>query len=232
MHRYRWFLLVLVLCGPVLADDDWGLEPDFGEAKPVKLQLEADLCHSFLRMRVNRAMLREYEKKTGDEAWIEMIETFQQEAKEAAKELERDQERYKAGFGMKFDTKICGTDDALAHTSFEKLQLPPPEEAKALEEYVAVVPEPNVVLAACGLRTGVEDQAKARSLAASLEANRPGAVKKAPKPEKKKKNGKGKAQPEPTAAPAASPSSARIQQLEDAYSKRYGKKPDYARCQG
>lgn len=231
---HGWFgvlFLGLVFALPASADEDW-LEPDFGEAKPVKLQLEADICHSYLRMRVNRSMQKEYEKKTGDEAWIEMIETFQQEAKEAAKGLDRDQEKYKTNFGRKFDVDICGTDDAVAHTSFEQLQVPPPEDAKALEAYVAVVPEPNLLLAACAIRASAEDDTKARALAQSLEAQKPGA-KRAPAKAEKKKKKKGKAEPEPTSAPTPPPAgSAKLRQLEDAYQKRYGKKPDYARCEG
>lgn len=227
--------VVLFSSSAFAAHEEAPIEVDFGEAKPVRLELEAAICHSDLRMRVNKAMHKEYESKTGDESWIEMLETFQQEAKEAAKELAADQESYQANFGgRKFDTRVCG-DDASAHLAFEKMSTTPPEDPKLLEEYSAVVPEPNFMLAVCVLKAAAAQQEEMRGIAASLAAQKPGA-KTPPKrvPAKKAKGkGKGKAEPTPTAVPTPlPPGSAKRQQLEDAYTKRFGKKPDYTRCQG
>jgi len=213
------------------AADDWGVETEFNDPKPSQLNLEADICHSFLRMRVNRSMQHEYEDKSDDDQWVEMLETFKQEEKEVAKELENDQTRFKRHFGSKFDTKTCGTD-ATAHTAFERLSAPPPDDPKQLEEYMTLVPGPNILVAVCGLRAAAEEQVNARSLATSLDAQKPGAKKKAPKPPKVPKKKKGAAAPEPTAAATPRPSSAKLQQMEEGYLKRFGKKIDFTRCEG
>jgi hypothetical protein len=225
VKKWSWLVCVLVAV-PSSAADEHDLDIDFGEAKPSRLQLEADLCQAHLRLRVNRAMQRDYESKAGEEAWLEMLETFQQEAREGQRELEGYQEQFRKHFGQNFDTRTCG-DDSTAHTAFEKLSAGLPSDPKALEEYVAIVPEPNVVLAACGLKAAAEQQAKTRTLANALDVSKPGA--KATKPAKK---GKAKAEPTPTAAPVPAPSSAGLQRLEEAYSKRFGKTLDLSRCPG
>ena len=215
---------------PVLAADEMDLDLDFGEPKPVQLQLEADLCQASLRMRVNRAMQREYESKTGEDGWLEMIETFQQEAKEGKREMDGLQAEYRKHFGQRFDTRACG-EESVAHTVMEKLGSPPPDDPKELEEYVAIVPEPNFVLAVCGLRAAIEAQTKARDLANTLAASKPGT--------KPKKTGtkKGKSAPGANDAPtpdasAASPGATKLQRLEESYVKRFGKKLDLSRCPG
>ncbi len=226
-------LLGLLSSVTTFGDDDWGIETEFNDPKPSRLNLEADICQSYLRMRVNRSMQREYEDKSDDEQWIEMLETFKQEEKEVAKELENDQTRFRRHFGAKFDTRTCG-NDATAHTAFERLSAPPPDDPKQLEEYMTLVPEPNIVVAVCGLRAAAEAQVKVRTLATSLDAQRPGAKKKSdPKPPKRPKGKKGTPPPaEPTAAATPAPSSAKIQQMEDGYVKRFGKKIDFTRCEG